>query len=167
MPDSESVLFSYAFFQFLKPDCPSSSQEPARNRHICFSTRVISVFAFSTKLWSLEEPVRRRAVPSSSSKRLRSNARPGASRDQLFPEFTRIIRSGICRCTSHDRRIANVCLKFLEKSEPYSQRDLRAFLRFSRDPTFHMWGPDSAACHLLPDPASAACGHEGRTRYRL
>ena len=28
--DSESILFSNAFFQFLKPDCPSSSQEPAR-----------------------------------------------------------------------------------------------------------------------------------------
>ena len=34
--DSESVLFSDAIFQFLEPDCPSSSQELARkSTHSC------------------------------------------------------------------------------------------------------------------------------------
>ena len=129
--DSESVQFSDACCQFLKPHCPSSSQEPARKASHLFLHSCDLCLCFppqdSDHLRSLSDvvlcqvPVTDVFVPKQVAEYV--VALPGVSRDHLFPEFSARdfpmhhqewpLSLQVPRSTS-----SNFCLEFLEESEP-------------------------------------------------
>ena len=152
------------------PSFSSSSQFALRRlrscrgkRRIFFSINVTSVLVCSTVVWS----VIRRAVSSSCRRRRRSRASGGVGRGApkkkrcsgLLDDMNKRFPSDVWRCIRAARPSISEVRIF--DSSSCSKWNLRAFLRFSHDLTFHVWGRGNVANLLSPNPMSTACGQVG------